>query len=160
MSGWVCVSASLFSDALDCAGTGRFPVSCICASSSITALFCSAPAARAASSSPSHIRNRVTSRRSGKSNAGTNSFGKRTCSESSCFLVASDTLFSGLVLELALTAAWSIYDCGAASESSNCVTKWRLEGSGDTGDAIVTRNGMSAWCCVGLKMTYVGNLMD
>jgi hypothetical protein len=62
-------------------------------------------------------------------------------------------------MAFALTAACSI-DGGAASESSSCVTKWRLEGNGDTGDAMVKRNGMSAWCCVELKMTYVGNLMD
>jgi len=129
-------------------------VSCICTSCAVVASLCSAPVVLAASSSSSQMWNRVTSRRSSRSNAGTNSFGKRTCSESNCLLVASDTLLSGLVLALAFafTAAWSI-DGGAASESSSCVTKWRLEGRGDTGDAIVTRNGMSAWCCVELKMT-------
>jgi hypothetical protein len=61
-----------------------------------------------------HLRiwKRVTRRRSNKSNAGTNSVGKTTWKLSNCFLVASDKLFSGLVLVSALSlvaaAAWSL----------------------------------------------------
>ena len=67
-----------------------------------------------------------------------NSVGKTTWKLSNCFLVASDKLFSGLVLVLALllvaAAAWSL---DVDSESKSWVMKVRLVGRTDDGVAIV-----------------------
>ena len=74
-----------------------------------------------------------------------NSVGKTTWKLSNCFLVASDKLFSGLVLVLALSlvaaAAWSLGSVD--SESKSWVMKVRLVGKAGDGEAIV-----STWLCV------------
>lgn len=80
------------------------------------------------------MRNRVTRQRSRTSSAGTNSVGKRTCKESSCFFTAGGTLSRGLgwCLSSSVSEAAASGDDGAgggASELNSRVRNRRLVGS-------------------------------